>query len=139
MSSWNPFASKPSQSEDTAPPAAVGFRFQTGFFLRPHDDKVYKGGEDAFVATESLIAVADGVGGWADHGVDPGLFSKQLCRDIKMLYENNKTKSLKQILCEAVAMNKNTGSSTACLASISENGLMKTTNLGDSGYVIWRP
>ena len=50
--------------------------FQTGVFLRPHDDKVHKGGEDAYIATESLIAVADGVGGWADHGVDPGLFSK---------------------------------------------------------------
>ena len=28
---------------------------------------------------ESLLSVADGVGGWADYGVDPGLYSKQLC------------------------------------------------------------
>jgi hypothetical protein len=34
------------------------------------------------VASEKLIAVADGVGGWAAEGVDPGLFSKQLCKDI---------------------------------------------------------
>jgi protein phosphatase PTC7 len=44
--------------------------------LRPHDDKVDKGGEDAFCATKTLLSVADGVGGWADHGVDPGIFSK---------------------------------------------------------------
>ncbi len=27
----------------------------------------------------SILAVADGVGGWADHGVDPALYSKELC------------------------------------------------------------
>jgi len=47
---------------------------------------------------------------------------------------------LKEILCIAVKMNKFTGSSTACLASIDgDTGLMKTTNLGDSGYAIFRP
>ena len=30
------------------------------------------------------------------------------------------------------------GSSTACLASLEKNGVMKTTNLGDSGYLIIR-
>lgn len=48
----------------------------------PHDDKVHKGGEDALTVSPTLMAVADGVGGWADKGVDPGLFSKQLCKDI---------------------------------------------------------
>lgn len=28
----------------------------------------------------SILAVADGVGGWADHGVDPALYSKELCK-----------------------------------------------------------
>ena len=56
--------------------------FRGGVANLPHDDKVYKGGEDAFTASEKLIAVADGVGGWARQGVDPGLFSKQLAKDI---------------------------------------------------------
>jgi serine/threonine protein phosphatase PrpC len=30
----------------------------------PHFDKRAKGGEDAYVSTEELLAVADGVGGW---------------------------------------------------------------------------
>lgn len=45
----------------------------------PHPDKAYKGGEDAFFFNETLLAVADGVGGWSSMGVDPGLYSKQLC------------------------------------------------------------
>lgn len=37
-------------------------------------------------------------------------------------------------------MNTNIGSSTACLASLDDKSLvMKTTNLGDSGYIIFRP
>ena len=51
-------------------------RFKGGVANIPHDDKVYKGGEDAWTASPRLIAVADGVGGWATKGVDPGLFSK---------------------------------------------------------------
>jgi len=44
--------------------------------LIPHPDKVAKGGEDACYTHENLLAVADGVGGWAEHGIDPGLYSK---------------------------------------------------------------
>jgi serine/threonine protein phosphatase PrpC len=29
---------------------------------------------------KSVIAVADGVGGWAEQGIDPALYSKELCR-----------------------------------------------------------
>ena len=45
-------------------------------------EKRDKGGEDAWAASKSFLAVADGVGGWADRGVDPGLFSKQLTKDL---------------------------------------------------------
>ena len=48
----------------------------------PHTKKIEKGGEDAFVASENLLVVADGVGGWAKQGVDPGLFSKSLVSNI---------------------------------------------------------
>jgi hypothetical protein len=37
----------------------------------PHPTKVHKGGEDFFVFNSSLVAVADGVGGWIEQGVDP--------------------------------------------------------------------
>lgn len=37
-----------------------------------------KGGEDACFIADHCIGVADGVGGWAEIGVDPGLYSRQL-------------------------------------------------------------
>ena len=43
------------------------------------------------------------------------------------------------MLVEAVKINKNTGSSTAMLARLdAEKDILYTTNLGDSGYRIFR-
>ena len=44
----------------------------------PHIEKRHKGGEDAYYVDEQMLVVLDGVGGWGNQGVDPGLFSKQL-------------------------------------------------------------
>lgn len=50
--------------------------------------------------------VADGVGGWGDLDIDPGLFSKHLTSSVKKLYENSikndKLLSLKDLLIQAV-------------------------------------
>lgn len=48
----------------------------------PHPAKEQRGGEDAFfIATGGVaVGVADGVGGWAEVGVDPGLYSRELMR-----------------------------------------------------------
>ena len=62
--------------------------FKSGVALLPHDDKVAKGGEDAYTISDRLIAMADGVGGWAEEGIDSGLFSKQLTKDIQSLYDS---------------------------------------------------
>ena len=52
--------------------------FQFGSSNIPHVDKRKKGGEDAWLATNDLLIVADGVGGWAKEGIDAGEFSKKL-------------------------------------------------------------
>ncbi len=123
--------SKPTESKTLS--------FVGGVANLPHDDKVDRGGEDGWTASQKLIAMADGVGGWARQGVDPGLFAKQLCKDIQQLFnEQGSTKTLKEILVESVKINKNKGSSTAVLASLEEPNVMKTCNLGDSGYAIFR-
>src|SRR4051812_43721587 len=46
----------------------------------PHKEKVYRGGEDAFflAADGRGIGVADGVGGWADAGVNPAIYARKL-------------------------------------------------------------
>jgi len=33
-----------------------------------------------------LLAVADGVGGWNERGIDPALFSRELCKNLKESY-----------------------------------------------------
>jgi serine/threonine protein phosphatase PrpC len=58
----------------------------------PHPDKVDKGGEDAYSGSENLLVVADGVGGWASHGVDPGLYSKELVVNVNKLYAEDSEK-----------------------------------------------
>lgn len=44
----------------------------------PHPEKIAKGGEDACFANEYILSAADGVGGWADSGVDPAIYSRKL-------------------------------------------------------------
>jgi protein phosphatase PTC7 len=46
----------------------------------PHYKKKAKGGEDAAVLTDRLLALADGVGGWAESGIDPAIFARNLCK-----------------------------------------------------------
>ena len=62
-------------------------RFNAAVVQIPHRSKVNKGGEDAFILTSQLLAVADGVGGWADKGVDPGIFARKLCYNVWERYQ----------------------------------------------------
>jgi len=86
------------------------------------------------------MALADGVGGWEQMGVDSGLFSKELIKNIERMQERFPNKTLKQILMDSVKITENVGSSTALIVTLdkkSENKI-KATNLGDSGYMILR-
>lgn len=46
--------------------ASPGAYFESKTIIIPHDDKINRGGEDSAHACDTLITVADGVGGWAD-------------------------------------------------------------------------
>jgi len=50
--------------------------------MQPHYEKVHKGGEDAASLSSNVLAVADGVGGWISQGIDPAVYSKNLCKII---------------------------------------------------------
>lgn len=54
-------------------------KFKYGIDVIPHEAKKHKGGEDAAVVTDRLLVVADGVGGWAESGIDPAKYSRRLC------------------------------------------------------------
>ena len=61
--------------------------FNAGVFMNPHFEKRHKGGEDAATLSLNLIAVADGVGGWAQSGIDPANYSRRLCSLIGTIAE----------------------------------------------------
>jgi len=116
--------------------------FRFGSKAVPHPDKVGKGGEDAFYAQAQMLAVADGVGGWAKHGVDPGLYSKELCTHIRKLNELNRAtykEDPKSLLVLAARQTKSEGSSTLVILSIDESKpILRTSYVGDSCYMIFR-
>ena len=91
---------------------------------------------------ESFVALADGVGGWVESGIDPAKYSKQLCRNIKGLILYNETKYIcnpKQLCVDAAKMSTEIGSSTCVIASLDRNQpTVYTSNLGDSGYLLVR-
>ena len=62
-----------SQCEPSKPKKSY---FRSGFCMIPHPDKAYKSGEDAVYCDDYFLTVLDGVGGWNEVGVDPGIFSK---------------------------------------------------------------
>ena len=95
--------------------------FNSGLHINPHYQKRHKGGEDAACVNDRLLAVADGVGGWAESGVDPAIYSKRLCAIIDELWEEGDDRYLaspKELLIDAVKANTEIGSCTICLVSL---------------------
>lgn len=43
-----------------------GAFFESKTVIIPHEEKINRGGEDSAHACDTLITVADGVGGWAN-------------------------------------------------------------------------
>ncbi|KAG8958440.1 hypothetical protein FRC03_009120 [Tulasnella sp. 419] len=165
------FAAKPWGSKKAKFPASTEIsewakkQFGNKKFIKTTKDA----GEDAFFVQEMknksgiALGVADGVGGWADSGVDPGIFSQALMfhahkyaqrawageSDGIPETEEEETSSTWELPPEeclslayqAVLREKLVpcGSSTALTATLNaRSGLMRTANLGDSGYLIIR-
>uniref|UniRef100_A0A7S2ZK27 Protein phosphatase n=1 Tax=Rhodosorus marinus TaxID=101924 RepID=A0A7S2ZK27_9RHOD len=132
----------------------------TASYAIPHSEKVLEGtkavlkkgfgwaGEDAFFTVESnslnpAMGVADGVYQWRERGIDAGKFSRCLMRNareiITMVGQTGKLEAL-DVLRESYARVKEKrvqGSCTACIAILdSSEMLLKSANLGDSGFVV---
>ena len=67
-------------------PGASSLHVVFGAHNIPHPEKAGKGGEDAFFFDDRLgiFGIADGVGGSARNGIDPGLFSREVLRRCHM-------------------------------------------------------
>jgi protein phosphatase PTC7 len=109
-------------------------------------------GEDSFFISrvgksrDVAFGVADGVGGWADSGVDPADFSHAFCDFMAYtastcLSESDKAainaRSLMQKGYDAIVEDNTVqaGGSTACIGIAKEDGSLEVANLGDSGFV----
>ncbi|XP_058222780.1 probable protein phosphatase 2C 55 isoform X1 [Rhododendron vialii] len=113
----------------------------SGSCYLPHPDKEETGGEDAhfICADEQAIGVADGVGGWADMGIDSGLFSRELMSYSVAAIQEEPKGSIDpaRVLEKAHSSTKAKGSSTACIIALTDQGL-HAINLGDSGFIVVR-
>ena len=122
-----------------------------GWSSIPHPLKVQRGGEDSHVVARlhgaTLLGVFDGVGGWAELGVDPAEYSRRLGRLVEAALAENPsilhtddrplmtllTKAFDQLEEEELA-----GSCTASLALLTEDGKLHVLNVGDSGVHVIR-
>ncbi|TQE09105.1 hypothetical protein C1H46_005258 [Malus baccata] len=113
----------------------------SGSCYLPHPDKEATGGEDAHFICEDAqaIGVADGVGGWADVGVNAGYFSRELMsHSVRAIQEEPEGGfDPARVLEKAHSCTKAKGSSTACIIGLTEKGL-QAINLGDSGFLVVR-
>ena len=87
----------------------------------PHQSKKHKGGEDAATVLDHFLAAADGVGGWAESGVDPAIYSRKLCANLEegaLKADERALMKPKDILVDAVMENHEMGSATCVVLSL---------------------
>jgi len=96
-------------------------------------------GQDSDV---TAFAIADGVGGWTEYGVDPADFSHALCSymaetALSWRGERLGPKQLLEIGYEKTIQDPDiqAGGSTACVVITDGQGRMRIANLGDSGFL----
>lgn len=136
------------------------FVYKTAVAYQPKDreDVIYQKlkeslqsltGEDNYfiqanAANDVYTGVADGVGGWAEHGYDSSAISRELCKALKeMAATLHKPLTPKQLLDNAYAKIKidkivKVGGTTANVAHLSSDGRLDVTNLGDSWCAVFR-
>mmetsp|Transcript_22770 Transcript_22770/g.54509 ORF Transcript_22770/g.54509 Transcript_22770/m.54509 type:complete len:351 (-) Transcript_22770:256-1308(-) len=139
-----PSSSEAADSERDSPPSSERGElvFVSGAEMIPHPDKRDRGGEDSYFVSSSgtAIGVADGVGGWAEIGIDAGLYSRMLmnyCLEAVDEEVEMSAASPMRILKNGYSRTKAQGSCTACIITLGEETL-HAANLGDSGFIILR-
>lgn len=106
----------------------------------PHPSKAHRGGEDSFFISLpglSAIGVADGVGGWANQGINPKAFADDL---MTFTYEAiaGGEKNPMKALDEGYGKVEQVGSCTAVVGIMDASGSFHAANIGDSGFMIIR-
>lgn len=127
-----------SQREDAlAERAGLELQLECGVRMIPKKGKT-NGGEDAYFVLSDSVGVFDGVGGWARHGVDAGIYARALAASTAAFLEEHGPAKIEEALTKAAAVTKHQGSSTACVIGLVDGCLLRGLNLGDSGLAILR-
>jgi protein phosphatase PTC7 len=129
------------ESQTAGPKQTMGgVKLDSAVFQIPHPEKKHKGGEDTFLISSngSVLGVFDGVGGWADSGVDPREYAVKLSEGAQEATDKKHMEDPVDVMRYAAAHARSTtGSSTACIVALKENDLI-SANLGDSGFMLIR-
>jgi len=142
FSATNPTAVIP-PSIESMPKKPKSYKLLSGSYQIPHPDKVYTGGEDAFfIFGDSATGVADGVGGWAEVGVDSSVYSNALMKHTKEFFSSSRIQSSEDPATDSLQhgfeqCTSITGSSTGIVAVLIEDKV-KICNVGDSRGVLLR-
>ena len=120
----------------------------------PHPDKRAKGGEDAWFASVDpgkgggVFGVSDGVGGFNEQGIDPGLYARVLSYEALDAATSGSASGggglfggggldPKKVAIAAQANTKLPGAATLCVVTL-DGSKLTCANVGDSGFRVVR-
>jgi protein phosphatase PTC7 len=125
----------------TTPEISKPIKLDMASFVLPHPAKITWGGEDAVFTQGRTFGVFDGVSG-AEKAYGVPLYSKTMASELKRLVGNEGLSMQDMINCltrAAITCDQDsTGATTAILASISDDGFLRTLNVGDSACLVIR-
>ncbi|KAI1627562.1 phosphatase 2C-like domain-containing protein [Exophiala viscosa] len=139
-----------SSTYDYIPSDNDGLGLQHGSDMEQKRSSRPDSGQDAYFvgrvgqdAGTTAFAVADGVGGWTEHGIDPADFAHGLCSHMgatALAWSQKERLNPGQLL--QIGYDKTVkdpgiraGGSTACVVVADRDGRMRVANLGDSGFL----
>ncbi|KAK6274563.1 hypothetical protein POUND7_004272 [Theobroma cacao] len=111
------------------------------FYIAKDRDSRPQGDDSHFICEEKqTIGLADGVGGWSSHGVDAGLYARELMNNslLAILTQPDRQVDPMEVLNEAFRKTKAEGSSTVCIITLQEDNILHAVNMGDSGFMLIR-
>eukprot|EP01066_Platyproteum_vivax_P013078 Platyproteum_vivax@DN5948_c0_g1_i2.p1 len=121
------------------------YYFNSAKSIIPHPQKKDTGGDDAAFCGIKYLGVADGVSSWKQHGVQSGLYSRELLQRVQDSLEARGEKSRFtpppiEVLKEAYTKTSAIGTTTVCLVFIDEyTRQIRSANVGDCSFLIYRP
>lgn len=126
--------------------ARLPLRFgRRGACAIPHPKKAYRGGEDAYLAHPYAIGVADGVGGYASHGIDPATYTRNVMRFALDYVVADAGTPRQATALDALNYGykkaneaRQPGGCPVALTTVTEGCYASVLNLGDCGVVVLR-